>query len=908
MPVMEPEARAGPGCPGLLAGGIRLFRPGFAAVPLACLLVALLTSLTPAAATDLSGTVAADATLTKALSPYHLTGSLTINSGVTLTVEPGVEVFPDGLYRIYVFGRLVANGTSSSRVYFRVADLAARGVWEGLYVAGGAECTLNYTTVRAATTGITCPGGRLTLNNCYVNYAQEDGVLAWNASDVQATSTQFDHAGRRGLCVEGVDVTGSVSNCRFYDNAEYPAYLKATAAEMLKDGNTYLRNGRQAVGVSGSAGTDITDGDTWTRQAVPFDLDAGAGDHVIVIAAGGALTINAGLTTRGGGFDVSGSLTTRGASGTMCQMTSSATVPAAGDWPGLTFRPGGVGKLSYLNLAYADTGVTADGAQVEAYDSQIGQCRYDGVRVTGGSLLIVGRCTVASHGRDGVRLENVNASTRVSNCQLKTNGRYPLWTQAEYVKLLQYANTFAGNVHQAIGVNCGNTPDLSSGTHTWPLQSVPLDLTAGSLGGTFNVGPGATLNLTAGQTFYAAGLNIEGYLYASGTSHNPLVFLPATAVPQPGDWTGIVFNGGRGWLRGARVEYAQNGVTITANGPEIREVVARYSQYDGLRCLGTCSSTVVDSQLRDNGRYGVYVAATANPSLGVTSDATPTNDGRNTLRDNGTFDVYNLAPSTISAVNNNWGTTTDAMIAAHIYDKSDNAAVGVVKYAPFWPTSPNTAPVLRWLSSTGYGTDGVDPNSGAANATFRFRVVYADANGQPPTAALLYVQVAGAPLAGSPFALDRATTEKPDYVAGVTYFKNLTLPAGTPYTYRFSASDGQAAATGSPTTAQSGLVVGTSSLLAASLLAAQTPAGQAEIRWTLSTAATVTVRVCNLAGRQVALVLDQAAQAAGPGLALWSGRTVSGVTAPPGRYFVAAEFHTAAGQRQTLLQPLNWGR
>ena len=44
------------------------------------------------ASTPVSGAITLDTTWTKANSPYMLTGTVTVNSGVTLTIEPGATV------------------------------------------------------------------------------------------------------------------------------------------------------------------------------------------------------------------------------------------------------------------------------------------------------------------------------------------------------------------------------------------------------------------------------------------------------------------------------------------------------------------------------------------------------------------------------------------------------------------------------------------------------------------------------------------------------------------------------------------------------------------------------------------------------------------------------------------------
>lgn len=65
-----------------------------------------------------SGTISTDETWTAAMSPVTVTGDITVNSGVTLSIDPGVEVEFSGDYKILVHGSVSAVGTSSDSIIF----------------------------------------------------------------------------------------------------------------------------------------------------------------------------------------------------------------------------------------------------------------------------------------------------------------------------------------------------------------------------------------------------------------------------------------------------------------------------------------------------------------------------------------------------------------------------------------------------------------------------------------------------------------------------------------------------------------------------------------------------------------------------------------------------------------------
>jgi hypothetical protein len=68
-------------------------------------------------ATSVNGAITSNTTWTKANSPYDLTGSVTINEGVTLTIEPGV-IINLNLYSLQVNGTLNARGTANDPINF----------------------------------------------------------------------------------------------------------------------------------------------------------------------------------------------------------------------------------------------------------------------------------------------------------------------------------------------------------------------------------------------------------------------------------------------------------------------------------------------------------------------------------------------------------------------------------------------------------------------------------------------------------------------------------------------------------------------------------------------------------------------------------------------------------------------
>ncbi len=81
--------------------------------------------------TPVSGVINNDITWTSSLSPYRVVGDITINSGKTLTIEPGVVVKFDSALSINVNGRLIANGTPTDSIKFTTSNMSpTAGQWK----------------------------------------------------------------------------------------------------------------------------------------------------------------------------------------------------------------------------------------------------------------------------------------------------------------------------------------------------------------------------------------------------------------------------------------------------------------------------------------------------------------------------------------------------------------------------------------------------------------------------------------------------------------------------------------------------------------------------------------------------------------------------------------------------------
>ena len=131
-------------------------------------------------------------------SPYIAVGGLLVDSGDTLTIEPGVTVKFDNTYALQIDGTLIAIGTETDNItfttnsqgnnwgYILFSDISADAIYDtsGNYIGG---CIMEYCIVEYAGEASVSNNGAIRMNNahpfinhCTIRYNQSTGICAWH--------------------------------------------------------------------------------------------------------------------------------------------------------------------------------------------------------------------------------------------------------------------------------------------------------------------------------------------------------------------------------------------------------------------------------------------------------------------------------------------------------------------------------------------------------------------------------------------------------------------------------------------------------------------------------------------------------------------------------------------------------
>jgi hypothetical protein len=239
---------------------------------------ALLTIGVPAArATNVGGVITGNTTWDLACSPWSVVNNVMVLDGVTLTIEPGVEVRFDAARALQINGELIAIGTSEDPILFTSNIGSSPGDWayilfsdtavdatydlEGLYLSGS---IIRHGIIEYAGGGSVSYNAALRIDSSApfidqstIRYSASSGICTWGNGGGTKISSCFIHHNTSsedggGICAyETVEVIG----CEIRDNSAHfsGGGLSILASSVIRD-NIIVNN---SAGVGGGGGGGI---------------------------------------------------------------------------------------------------------------------------------------------------------------------------------------------------------------------------------------------------------------------------------------------------------------------------------------------------------------------------------------------------------------------------------------------------------------------------------------------------------------------------------------------------------------------------------------------------------------------------------------------------------------------------
>ena len=163
--------------------------------------------------------------------PYVILGSLKVDTGATLVINPGCKIYSHADAPFIIDGTLITNGNQQGQIIFSGDRLDGEykdypASWPGIYFRGSSKNNvLKFTTVKNAYQAVVAeqPSGnanpKITIHQCIVDNAYDAGILAVNSS-IQADNSLVSNCGKNISIIYGGNYT--FTNCTV---AAYSSYF-----------------------------------------------------------------------------------------------------------------------------------------------------------------------------------------------------------------------------------------------------------------------------------------------------------------------------------------------------------------------------------------------------------------------------------------------------------------------------------------------------------------------------------------------------------------------------------------------------------------------------------------------------------------------------------------------------------
>jgi len=236
---------------------------------------------------------------------YHLTSDLTVTTGVTLTLSPGVVIKSDAGRRIVIDGALVATGTSLDPIVFTeardssvglpvTAGDPAPGAWDGVEVRAGGNATLEHARIRYTGNSnflnwsIRKDGaGSLTISQSEITLGSRRGlVITGNGGSVSLSDSLIADMGQIGVLVDGSDAALDLVDNEISNNATGLQFgqFDGYSGTLTMTGNQVTGNSQSGLYITGLPITGGITGNTFTgndQNFGPIRLASDASGSVI---------------------------------------------------------------------------------------------------------------------------------------------------------------------------------------------------------------------------------------------------------------------------------------------------------------------------------------------------------------------------------------------------------------------------------------------------------------------------------------------------------------------------------------------------------------------------------------------------------------------------------------------------
>lgn len=502
--------------------------------------------------------------------PYLLNGSVAVESGTTLTLEPGVEVRAEGNIGLYVRGTLNGVGVPGDPILFTSrSPIPANGDWNGIYLGPGAgssnltQCQILYAgglglcyygchglgsyhgADRFASLYI--DGSNPLIAQCEIAESRTNGIETYGASP-NLVEVSIHGCLQNGLRMEAASHP-VITQTSFQSNGEDGYYAVTQDASSTAEPTSvgFLDNTLEGIEIRGGHAGDLTIWRSWALN-LPYVITDST-----FIDPSGVLVIDPGVVVKTGfstvGLYIYGVVIADGTPepivftslhddsvGGDTERNADDPLPARGDWLGIFLGPGAdASVLNRVEMRYAGSyGRCYYGCH--GWENVHGGDRFASLYIDTASPTITD-CTFSESRTNGVEIWRGNPTLANNRFQNMGNDGYPLVYSTTDTYPRMNGNVSSGTGYHAVYVPGGNWK--TSGCWNLPGLDFPYYIAGHVTLATdtiLSISPGTMIKFGDGN-----GLYVIGTLVAKGSPEAPIAFTSNAPDAVREKWRGIYF-------------------------------------------------------------------------------------------------------------------------------------------------------------------------------------------------------------------------------------------------------------------------------------------------------------------------------------------------------------------------------
>lgn len=511
---------------------------------ISCLFIFLLLLNAVFGALVLEGDISTNTTLLQSNNPHQIRGYVRVMDGVTLTIEPGVDLKFENGSTLRVEGAISAEGTSEQPIVFTSItgeDYNTRIELENAESSLFQHCTMGRSNAPALLRIVN--SATITINNTNIGTSTAGHGLYINNSSVNLNSCNISNVNGRGIEISNsssvVNMQSlSINGCQggiFVLPGSYPAItwggitIQNSSSYPIMAGLHHYTN-LGSLTVSNSNPMLLGIWETWINsnavlpaKALPYVINSN------LTVNNCNLTLESGVDLRFnqyGGLSVEnyGSLTASGTEAQPIFFQPSRTL----NWRGFSFAPNSSGTLdhcTFVGPGYPEYGsgpaISANGFNnLSISNSLVPGGSNNGIEVSGSNAGNLNLINVLIQNCPGTGLYITNSSLVLdySNLSISGCGR-ALALPANLIDFLDQQPNFSDNTNSNINIHSDGYISRNTTFRNWgyPYVSEALNLNASNID--LVIQPGCEFRLG-----YDVGIYCNGTVSAVGTATQPILF------------------------------------------------------------------------------------------------------------------------------------------------------------------------------------------------------------------------------------------------------------------------------------------------------------------------------------------------------------------------------------------------